>query len=332
MQQKRQYQFFSKKEDQLAGQYTPTGMALKSLTANTEGYSAIMDAKHRSQNPKRPLQPILILLSYIGIIVVFLYALSISGSISDKVNAGLGNKLEKPLQTLAVVEERTNKIANLETTQSNIQQKLMELDLKFDLYFGQQPVNKKTTENIVGRAVDRIKDTQDPVQQTIALQVTSNVLGKASANHVTLDYKKINRYGLALLDQSYSYDQQSVLKNALSELARQRVMRSQASKVREDKSQESKKILDCSTMPNKEKELDVARIEEGTTFTNCKIIYRGGWIGLINVRFIDCTFDVIPAASGKEIYEDLFNSDEPIPFVTVKTDAPFPVSPNADKK
>ena len=255
---------------------------------------------------------------FLGMIATTTYYI-VYVSIPDKVDAGLGKKMEEPLRRLATVEEKTRKLDDIQNRQVSMQEQLTVLSTQFEIYFGERPLTKKTAESTVEKSIVRLTNTDDPVQKTVSLSITNSVLDKAAAKNVVFDYKKVNQFGLALLTQNYQDDQKQLLKSAVAKLAKQRTLQSRAPKMPPE---EETKII-----TNKEITLD-ATPYENVTFDNCTISYGAGWIGIKNVHFINCTFIVSPIDKGKELYEALFKSDEPLPSVTVTSGVPLPNSPH----
>jgi hypothetical protein len=194
-----------------------------------------------------------------------------------------------------------------------MQTQLTDLSVTLQIYLGKQLVNGKVVENTLQHAFDFVRSSQDKGERIVALKVAGNVLDKAAANHVVVNYKKVNEHGLALLQQ-YEDDQKDVIQQTLSSAAKQRTLKFPPPKV----PQENPKYV-----VGGEKRLDGNSFHD-VTFVDCKIIYGDGWLDLENVRFINCSFDVLPENTGRDFYTALFSSDDPIPAVTVRTPGPPP--------
>lgn len=251
-----------------------------------------------------------------GAIYYFVYT-----AVPEKVRSEVASLFiakDGPLERLVTVETEIKKIPGLDQTQREMQRQLTTLDTKFDVYFD-KTLDINTAEQAVGRAIGRAIRTQDNVQKTVALEVAQLVLDKATSKPIVIDYKKANEYGLAILNHSYNDDQKPVVKATISKIAKQRNLKIPVPPIPKDNQQESKYILGGD------------RVLDGTfykdvTFVDSKIIYGDGWLGLENVRFINCTFEVSPVDSGRVFYLALFKSDDPIPSVTVKPNSPLPPS------
>lgn len=238
----------------------------------------------------------------------------VRSTIPDKINVEIGKQYEPdgPLQKAVKHEiaQTSDKVTELVTQQGKMQNQLTDLSVSFQVYFGKQLVNGKVAENTLQHAIDFARTSQDKRERTVALRVAGNVLDKAAANHVVVNHKKVNDYGLTLLESDVE-DQ----KEALSQAAKQRTLRFPPPSVPPG----PKYIV------GKDQVLDGTAFRD-VTFVDCKIIYTDGWLELKNVHFINCTFDVQPENTGKEFYRVLFSSNEPIPTVTVKTQGAPPAN------
>lgn len=328
------FSFLNGRKDRASQQVKlkPKALAFQSLTASPQGHSLAMVTKQRSANPQHLLnnRGVIVLLKALGIVIavllmgIFIYWIS-GWSVGDKVSGKVGEQLQAPLQRLAKVEERTDRIPGIENTQNFIQQKVIELDIKFDLFFGERRIDAKTSENILGRAVDRAITTQNPVERRVALQFAHGIVDKATNAKTILNYKKINQFGSDLLEQNHQdfNDYDPEFEAIIEGLAAQRVLINPAPKIppddkpKPDDKEAPKYIVD------QEVRVDAVLFED-VTFINCTIIYGQGWIGLQDVRFINCKFDVSPIDKGRELYESLFGSVERIPTISVRTPAPLP--------
>lgn len=255
-----------------------------------------------------------LILVIVGACVYYFVYTAVPEKVKGEVS-GLYSAKDGPLERIVKLETEAAKISNLETAQTKMQSQLVELNLKFDLYFD-KTLDTNTLGQVVGRAVTRAVNTQDKIQQTAALNIAKTVLEKADTKRIVIDYKKINQFGLALLKQHYEADQRSVLKDTVAKLAKQRTQKNSTPVIPKDDEQKTKYIFDV------EQQLDGTAFKD-VTFVNSTINYDNGWIGLDNVRFINCTFEVYPLDTGKKFYEALFESDVPIPTVTVSTGTPL---------
>jgi hypothetical protein len=256
-----------------------------------------------------------VVLTIIGGAVYYFVYTSVPEKV-EKETAKLFSAKDGPFERIVKVEAETAKIKGLEETQTNMQLKLVELNTKFDVYFD-KTLDKNTAEQTVGRAVSRAVGSQDPLQQTVALNVAQTILDKAKTKRIVIDYKKANQYGLAVLKPSYRDDQKPVVKDTVSKIAYQRNLKIPEPQIPKDEEKETEYIIGGD------------RVLDGTpykdvTFVGSTITYGSGWLGLENVRFINCTFNIAPEDMGKAFYLSLFGSDDPIPVVTVRTPAPFP--------
>jgi hypothetical protein len=237
--------------------------------------------------------------------------------IPDKIKAEMGAQAGPggPLQTLVSngIKTTDDKVTELRNQQNQMQVKLFELTADFKIYSEGKLANNKAIENTAQRAIDVAGTSQEKGERIEALKVAGHVLEKAAANHVIVNYKKVNSQGLAVLEQ-YVDGQKDVAKETLSSLAKLRTLKFPAPKMPQER---SKYIV------GGDQRLD-GRLLQDKTFVDCKIIFSNGWLGLENVRFINCTFDVLPESIGREFYKSLFSSDSPIPEINVRTPGPPP--------
>ncbi|MGB8510749.1 MAG: hypothetical protein WCD76_20425 [Pyrinomonadaceae bacterium] len=334
--QQRQGFSLGRKKRQLTGQFSSELRALfcQHLPATFQGHHTMV-TKQRSQNPKPLLtnqqREFLKLFALIAVVVSLGISIYLALTVNGNIERVVGKQLTEPLQRLVRVEEKVSKLDAIDQRQVSIQQQLTELGLQLKLYFGERSFDRKTIEEILEKTIGLVRDTQDPIEKTVALNITNDVLDKASAKNIVLERKKVNQHGLTLLGQNYGFDQQDKLKAAVSKLARQRTLQPAPIKILKEREQNivtDKKIpkeQEQKIITGKEINLDANSFED-VTFENCSIIYGQGWIGIKNVHFVNCTFDVFPIDKGKELYEALFKSDEPIPSVTVSSGVPLPNS------
>jgi hypothetical protein len=229
-------------------------------------------------------------------------------AVPDKISAKVGEQFDK-FATVKSVSDLAEKQTTLERDHQTTREKLTELSIRFDIYFGDKAKDRAAVQNITDRAIDTVLTSKDPVERTVGLRVARNVLSKASANHVAIDHKKIEKNGLALLEQSFEGNERVELKETLSEFARQRTLMVP---------EQSRPNPAYKYIVGGDQTLDGSNWEN-VTFVNCKIKYGDGWLSLKNVRFINCIFDVFLESTGKEFYEVLFKSPDLIPTVTVKS-------------
>ncbi|MCA1630643.1 MAG: hypothetical protein LC785_06990 [Acidobacteria bacterium] len=240
-------------------------------------------------------------------------------AVPEKVKSEVGSLFtakDGPLERIVAMEQKTQKIDGLETSQNAMREQIIRLDTKFDVYFD-KTLDKNTAEEGIGRAINRAISSQDHVQQTAALDIAKTILDKAISKRIVIDYKKANQHGLAILKQSYKDDQKPIVKADVSKLAEQRTAKSPAPAIPENNKKESEYIKGGQHV------LD-GTFYKDVTFVNSKITYGDGWLGLENVRFINCTFEIAPEAAGKAFYLALFKSDDPIPSITVMLHGPLP--------
>lgn len=243
----------------------------------------------------------------LGVIVAALAVLAgAAGFVSYISKSEIGTALQKPLERLSTVEENTKNIPKLESTLRETENTVIRLQTTVEVYFGKQPLDKKSAEIVTGRAVDRALVAKNPSERKAALDIASDVLERTASHHVVLDYKKISKYGLSLLEQTVEGSDE--LKTALSKLARQRTLGSPPPEAVQPSD---------SFIVDKEQRLDGTSFKN-VTFVNCRILYDDGWLNLENVRFINCTFDV-SLRGGKEFYRGLFKSEESVATVSVKS-------------
>lgn len=305
-------------------------------TSHKEPCDMATETTPQSQPPKsdsqdnshRPLSIIEQIQASVGIVVtsgIFLAMLGgaiyyfVYTAVPEKVKGevtSLFSAKDGPFERIINVESETKKIKGLEEAQTNMQLKLVELNTKFDVYFD-KTLDKNTAEQTVGRAVNRAIGSQDPIQQTVALNVAQTILDKAKAKRIVIDYKKANEYGLAVLKPSYKDDQKPAVKATVSKLAYQRNLKIPEPQIPKDNEKGTEYIIGGERMLDGTPYKDV-------TFVGSTIIYDRGWLGLENVRFINCTFNIAPEDAGKEFYLALFGSEDPIPVVTVRTPEPLP--------
>lgn len=279
----------------------------QSLLASSQGYPYFMADKKNSEPTRAKHQTSVV--TVLGVLLGILGILAAAaGFIMYVSRAEIGKELQGPLSRLATVENDTRRIPGIEATQRDIEKNLMALATEFRLYFGKQSLDKTKVQSIADDAVTTAVETKDPAERAVALRVARNVLSKASDHHVTMNPEKTNRLGLKLLAQKFEGADQTALRDALSELARQRTL---------IVSPPPSRSPDFTYIVDKEQTLDGTAFKN-VTFVNCTIIYGDGWLNLNNVRFINCIFDVAPE-TGKDIYQALFKSLDPIPTVSAQT-------------
>lgn len=261
-----------------------------------------------------------VVLAIVGALAYFI----VYTAVPNQVKADVGNMFaskDGPMERIIKLEQDTRKIPELEKNQNDMNKQLIELNTKFEVYFD-KTLDTQTAEQALGRAVNRATNSQDPLQRTAALNITGHILDKITSRRKVIDYKKANQLGLALLRRDYEGEEKLKLEAAVSKVARQRNLKLPAPPLPKDEEEKSKYIV------GGERVLD-ATLYKDVTFVDCVIRYHDGWIGLENVRFINCTFEVSPENYGKKFYEELFKSEEPIPSVTLKTPSPLPNSPTS---
>ena len=255
---------------------------------------------------RMPTKLVAAVLGIAGIVVVLFAAVALVRYISK---SAINTALEKPIERLNIVEGHTQKIPNLEQAQRDTEKRIIKLQTTLDVYLENQPIDKKTAENITGRAVDKALNTKDPIEKGTALYVAGEILEKATSHHVVLGSKKVSQHGLALLQQGIQPSEEPSYETVLARLAKQRTL-----------------IFPPPTAPSNQAAsfiIGKEQVLDGTSFTNvtfvdCTIVYNDGWLSLENVRFINCNFNVSLVA-GKHLYQALFESEEAIPQVSVKS-------------